>query len=176
MAAAVALSLSACAGLSSLSSQGEVEFELTARIAVRFGEEATSGNLAWRHLVDGDELLITNPFGQGVARVVRDRALVTLTTQDAREYRAEDAESLTERVLGFRLPLAGLSDWVRARAAPGPSHALRDDRGRLTELMQAGWRIEYLAFRDDSELPSRMRLSYPGLELRLAISDWRAVR
>jgi len=176
LAAAAALSLSACAGLSSLSSEGGVEFELTARIAVRFGEEATSGNLAWRHLADGDELLITNPFGQGVARVVRDRTLVILTTQDAREYRAEDAETLTDRVLGFRLPLAGLADWVRARAAPGPSRATRDARGRLTELLQSGWKIEYLAFRDDGELPSRMRLSYPGLELRLAISDWRTVR
>lgn len=176
LAAAAALLLTACAGLSSLSSVDGVEFELSARLAVRYGEEASSGNLAWRHRVDGDEVLITNPFGQGVARVVRDRALVTLTTQDAREYRAQDAETLTDRVLGFRLPLAGLTDWVRARAAPGPSRAKRDARGRLTELEQSGWRIEYLAFRDDGELPSRMRLTYPGLELRLAISDWRSVR
>lgn len=176
LATAAALSLTACAGLSSVSSEDGVEFELSGRIAVRFGEEATSGNLAWRHRLDGDELLITNPFGQGVARVVRNRALFTLTTQDAREHSAEDAETLTNRVLGFRLPIAGLADWVRARAAPGPSRAKRDARGRLAELEQSGWRIEYLAFLDDGELPSRMRLSYPGLELRLAISHWRSAR
>ncbi len=176
LAVAAALLLSACAGLSSLTSVDEVEFELSGRIAVRYGEQASSGNLAWRHRADGDELLITNPFGQGVARVVRERTLVTLTTHDAREYSAEDAETLTDRVLGFRLPLAGLADWVRARVAPGPSRETRDGRGRLTELQQSGWKIEYLAFRDDGELPSRLRLTYPGLELRLAISEWRSLR
>ncbi len=175
-AAAAAFALSGCAGLSAISSAERVEFELAGRIAVRYGEEASSGNIAWRHRLDGDELLITNPFGQGVARVVREQNRVTLTTHDAREYLAWDAETLTEQVLGFRLPLAGLADWVRARAAPGPSRVKRDAQGRLAELEQSGWRIEYLAFGDDGALPSRMRLTYPGLELRLAISEWRAVR
>ena len=83
--------------------------------------------------------------------------ILTLTTAEPREYRAADAESLTEQVLGFRLPLAGLAEWVLGRPAP--------------ELESRGWKIEYQE-RDAEGRPVRMRLTYPGIELRLLISRW----
>ncbi len=171
LAAAATLLLAACAEFGFLAPGQGLEFELAGRIAVRYRDEAASGNLAWRHRARGDELLITSPLGQGIARLAREGEIITLTTQDGREFRAADAESLTEQVLGFRLPLAGLADWVRARPAPGPSQARYDAAGRLAELEQSGWRIEYLDW--SGALPSRLRLTYPGLELRLAISEWK---
>lgn len=173
--AAAALLLPACGLLETRVALERAEFELAGRIAVRFRDEASSGQIAWRHHGAGDELLITSALGQGVARIVRDGDAVTLTTSEPREYRATDAESLTEQVLGFRLPLAGLADWVRARLHAGSTAALAqyDLDGRLATLEQAGWRIEYLAYGADGRLPSRLRLTYPGLELRLAISEWK---
>lgn len=152
-------------------------FELSGRIAVRYGDEAASGQLRWRHDRDGDEMLISSPLGQGIARIQREGDTVTLTTADGGEYRADDAESLTERVLGYRVPLDGLADWVRGRPsarARGAPREQRDARGRLAVLEQAGWRIEYLAYAPDSDLPTRLRLHYPSLELRLAIAEWHA--
>jgi len=64
---------------------------------------------------------------------------VTLTTAEPREYHAADVESLTQQVLGFRLPLGGLADWVRGRPSP--------------DLERRGWRIEYQEYA--AELPSR---------------------
>lgn len=171
IAVAAALALSACAEPGFLHPATDFEFELSGRIAVKYRDEASSGNLAWRHRAGGDELLITSALGQGIARIVREGGEVTLTTPEAREYRAADAESLTEQVLGFRLPLAGLADWVRARPAPGPAQTRRDADGRLAELEQSGWRIEYLDYAGNR--PARLRLTYPGLELRLAISEWK---
>jgi outer membrane lipoprotein LolB len=78
-------------------------------------------------------------------------------------------------VLGFRLPLLGLADWVRGRPAaapaPAPERRRTDAAGRLAEFEQSGWRIQYLEF--EGALPSRIKLNYPGLELRLAISAWK---
>lgn len=165
--------LAGCSQLSFLQPTDGLRFELSGRIAVRYGDESSSGNLAWRHRRDGDEMLITSPLGQGIARIVRQGDAVTLTTSEPRDYHAANAELLTEEVLGFRVPLIGLSDWVRGRPAPGPSQARRDEQGRLAELEQSGWKIEYLAYGDDGRLPARMKLVYPGLELRLAISSWR---
>jgi len=167
------LLVAACAQMQFRRPDAAFEFELTGRIAVRFRDESSSGNFAWRHGVDEDEVLITSPLGQGVARIVRAGQSVTLTDAEGREHRAGDAESLTEQVLGFRLPLAGLTDWVRARPGPGPSDVRKDDAGRIVELAQSGWKIEYLDWQDDGRLPARMRLQYPGLELRLAIAQWK---
>jgi outer membrane lipoprotein LolB len=173
--AAIALLVTACAAPRfSLPEQG-AEFELAGRIAVRYRDDAGSGNIAWRHGTRSDEMLLTTPFGQGIARLARTGNEITLTTQDGREWKAGDAEALTEQVLGFRVPLVGLADWVQGRAAskpaPEPTRERRDASGRLAELEQSGWKIlypEYVGGR-----PSRLTLSFPGLELRLAISEWK---
>jgi outer membrane lipoprotein LolB len=172
LAAAALVILPACAELPFLQPTTGLEFQLSGRIAVRYDGQGSSGNIAWRHRAAGDEMLITTPLGQGVARIERERDMVTVTASDRRVYRAHDAESLTEQVLGFRVPLEGLSDWVRGKPAPGPARAMRDPRGRLSELEQDGWQIYYLAYGEDNGLPSRLRLVYPGLELRLAIGEW----
>ncbi|MEO8717476.1 MAG: lipoprotein insertase outer membrane protein LolB [Burkholderiales bacterium] len=171
-AVAAALAAAGCAGLTERAPGESVEFELTARFAARYRDDAAAGQLAWRHDVARDEVLISSPFGQGLARVTRRDALVTLVTADDRRYSAADAETLTEEVLGFRLPLLGLADWVRARPAAGsPSQSTYAADGRLATLEQQGWRIDYLEY--EAGRPARLRLRYPGLELRLAISEWK---
>lgn len=170
------LLLGGCAGMEFERVVGARGFELSGRIAVRYGGEAVSGALRWRHDREGDEMLISSPLGQGIARIERAGESVVLTTADGSEYHADDAESLTERVLGYRVPLAGLADWVQGRPSPrvqAVAHEERDADGRLKVLEQAGWRVEYLAYAPDSDLPTRLRLTYPTLEFRLAIADWR---
>jgi outer membrane lipoprotein LolB len=155
--ALLALLLSACAGIER-SSIDKPEFDLAGRIAARYRDESFSGNLAWRHAKSADEMLISTALGQGVARIVREGEAVTLTTAEPREYKAADAESLTEQVLGFRVPLAGLAQWVQGLPAP--------------ELESRGWKVEYQEY-DAQRRPKRLRVTYPGVELRLAISEWK---
>ena len=152
-----------------------VEFELTARVAIRYGNEGATGRIVWRHGRTIDEMLITSPVGQGVARITRRDDEVTLVTADQNEYGATDAESLTERVLGWRLPLKGLPDWVQGRAQSGrPAELLRDAQSRLTELKQDDWRIEYQEY--EGVRPSKLRISRDDLEIRLVVDQWLAPR
>ena len=165
------LVLAACAQLETRVPQ-DIEFDLSGRLAVRYGNEAFSGNLAWRHAASADELLITSSLGAGVARLVREGNTLVLTTAEPKEYRGSDAEALTEQVLGFRLPVTGLTDWVRGRVSgKEPAKTEYGDGGRLRLLEQAGWTVEYLEYQ--GERPARLRLTYPGIELRLAISQWK---
>ncbi len=173
LALLAAFAVAGCAELRPLGAQESLEFELSARIATRYKEEAATGNVAWRHSADADEMLITSPVGSSIARVVRNGNEVVLTTAEPRDYRANDAEALTEQVLGFRIPLAGLTEWVRGRAVEGPpATPVRDAQGRLATLEQNGWKIEYQDYRADG-LPARLKLTYPGIELRLAIHEWK---
>ena len=134
----------ACATLPEPGPSSGTGFELGGRVAVRYGKEGASGRISWRHSSEADEILITSPLGQGVARIKRAGDEVELVTSDERVFRAADAESLTERVLGWRLPLAGLPDWVQGMASPGrPADLRRDAAGRLVELLQDDWKIEF---------------------------------
>jgi len=171
LAGVAALLGAACAELPRAPDSG-FEFEFTGRFAARYRDEAASGILAWRHHPGRDEVLISSPFGQGLARISSQGGAVTLIAGDDKRYTAADAETLTEQVLGFRLPLRGLAHWVRARpATDGPAAAEYAQDGRLLSLEQHGWRIEYSNY--EGPRPTRLKLSYPGLELRLAISEWK---
>jgi outer membrane lipoprotein LolB len=149
--------LAACAQVEIKPPEGPLEFSLAGRIAARYGGESFIGNIAWRHARHGDELLISTPTGQGVAQIVRQGQAVLLKTAEPREYRDHDPEALTERVLGFRIPIDGLADWVQGKPSP--------------QFESRGWRVEYQDY-DAERRPTRMRLTYQGIELRLAISQW----
>ena len=172
--AATAVLLAGCAELPGAPEGASFDFEMQGRVAIRYREEAATGNIAWRHGRDSDELLITSSLGQGIARLVRENAKVTLTTREGKEYTASDAESLTEQVLGFRVPLAGLADWVLGRPAPGVAQARRNAAGRLEQLEQDGWVIAYDDWNAEGTRPARLTLTYPGMQLRLVVNEWRA--
>ena len=169
---ALALVVCGCATQVELKPPSAVDFDVAGRIAARYGSEAFTGNVTWRHARGGDEMLISTPMGQGVARIVREGDAVQLTTAEGKEFRAADAESLTERVLGFRLPLEGLADWIQGRASPDmPARINKGSDGKPRALEQRGWKVEYQEYA--GERPSRMRLTYQGIELRLAITQWK---
>jgi len=162
--------LGACAAIPEAPSPPPGGFELAGRIAVRYGKDGASGRIVWRHSTETDDLLITSPIGQGIARISRKGEEFRLTTGNG-EYRAHDAESLTERALGWRLPLGGLPDWVQGRASPGESAQWRRNaEQRPLELRQDGWRVEYEEFRDGR--PARLRMSREDLEIRLIVDRW----
>lgn len=149
-------------------------FYLSGRVAVKYGDEAASGSISWQHAPASDDLLFSNPLGQGVAHIVRRDGLVNLTTSDKKVYQAGDVESLTEKALGWRLPLAGLPDWVRGRAAAGaPAQTRLDQAQRLAELRQSGWLVDFLAYDGATGLPEKLRLSREDVEIRLVIDQWR---
>jgi outer membrane lipoprotein LolB len=176
--------LSGCAGVPTAPRIGSISatafaatprwdaFSLAGRIAAHQGENTFAGNIRWRHTSQSDEIDLASPLGQTVARLVRSADGIHLAAGDGRETTAPDWESLTERELGWPLPVSGLAHWVQAAAAPAASHELTtDDLGRPRELRQQGWTIVYLAY-DEQDRPTRLHLSHRDLDLRLAVDSW----
>lgn len=150
-------------------------FDLAGRVAVRHDDQAFSGNLRWEHVPGRDELWILTPLGQGVARIVREPGGARVTIQDQPEQRAVDVEALTERVLGWRLPLAGLEYWVLGVSAPDtPARIELDADGRISRIAQDGWTIDYLRRSEEFgvNLPTALALHRAGLEVRLSVHEW----
>lgn len=149
-------------------------FVLNGRIAVSFQGAHHSGGLRWSHQETSDEILLLAPLGQTVARITRDARQAVLE-QGARHDQAGDLESLMTRVLGWRLPLSGLHDWVLGTSTGGsPVLIERDAQGRIDVLHQDGWEVRYMAYANNQpdSLPSRMQLTHDNLQIKLMIDEW----
>lgn len=180
---AVLLALSGCATVEKPVSREEVmaeasrlpAFNLEGRVGVRHNDRGFSGNLKWRHAPQFDEVFLLSPLGQGVAEIRSRPGKVTLTTSEPAVYEATDVESLTAEVLGWRLPLAGLTYWIMGAPAPGSVATLeRDAAGRIVHLIQDGWQIDFLEYAEVSgrSLPRKFLVRYGDLELKLFIQQW----
>ena len=146
---------------------------LQGRIGIQTDEQSLSGTLHWQHHEQSDELLLTSPLGQGVARIMVDAegAVLDMPNQPARH--AADAESLTREALGYSLPVAGLVWWVQAQPAPDRVfEARRDATGRLAQLKQDGWVIDYQYAADASVRPRKLVVVRDGMEIRLIADRW----
>ena len=179
-ALAVLLALGGCASVPPIP-PAEIRAALTddwtlqGRIGIRTNEQSLSGRIHWKHRADTDDVLMISPLGQGVARIVRDVAGVTLEVPNQPPRHAPDAESLTHAVLGYGLPVSGLAWWVQARPAPDRAFvATRDASGRLVQLKQDGWVVDYLQYADDAPArPRKLLVARDGLEIRLVTDSWK---
>jgi outer membrane lipoprotein LolB len=172
-----------CVGCTTISPQPPVaiehlatikKFELKGRMAIRHNGEGFSGSLQWQHQLTKDEVEIYGPLSQTIARISKDDKQVRLQTSDQKEFRANDVETLTENIVGWRLPLQGLQYWVLGLAQPGiPAEIKRDAQQRIIYLAQNGWRIEFQRYQIERGLPDKLTLRYgDDLEIRLVIDQW----
>lgn len=152
-------------------------FELTGRLSARHGSDALSANFHWTHERERDELDLSSPLGQTIARLSGDATGVRLQTPDGKTETASDWASLTRRALGWPLPVEGLAFWIQGAARAGaPATVEPGQDGMPVSLRQDGWSVVYLAFERGSDgisRPQRLTLDYPEVELRIAVDSWR---
>lgn len=150
------------------------DFSLAGRVAVKVETRGYSASLQWRHAGPTDSLRLLSPVGTAIAQLDADADGATLITADKKVHRSDNVQDLTREVLGWDLPLEGLQHWVLGRTDPAlpVESEERDARGRFARFSQNGWRVSYLAYKDDGVLPSRMTLLHKRLSLRLVIDRW----
>jgi len=151
-------------------------FDVTGRMSVRHGSAGLAASFRWSHTNERDELELASPLGQTVALLSGDSAQVRLQAADGRVSTADGWGALTEQGLGWPLPVQGLSFWIQGIARPGAPYGVETGAdGRVAVLRQDGWTIVYQAYGqapDAAWRPSRLTLSYPDVELRIAIDRW----
>ena len=153
------------------------QFNLKGRLSANTQKQGFSGSVMWQHQPATDEIAIYSPLGGQVAAIRHDETGVTLVDTKGNSVTANDAETLTEQTMGWRLPLAGLTDWALGRpsASSAVESASWDEAGRLTKLKQSGWEIEYLNYQDkqDHALPGKIFMRSEQVNLKLLVEDWK---
>lgn len=155
------------------------DFGLIGRISVQDKKQRFSGGVRWQHAGLDDEIFLHSPLGQVMAQIVQDNEGARLTTSEQKVFFASDIEILTERVLGWRIPVAGLQYWVQGEHFPA-TVAIKhlDSEGRTVAINQDGWEINYASyFPMQSAQPARPRvlvLNYEALRIKLVVDNWEA--
>jgi outer membrane lipoprotein LolB len=119
---------------------------------------------------------IATPVGTTIARVEIEPARTTVTGPQLETLTGADPDALIERVLGWRLPVAGLADWLDGRPDPArPARTVRDGE-RLT-IEQDGWTVIVEETSPVTGKPRRLALlrpergAEPALTVRLIVDD-----
>jgi outer membrane lipoprotein LolB len=148
---------------------------LEGRLAVRGEEEGGSGSFNWSRTGSTNRMDFYGAFGRGAWRLAADDSGAVLERADGSVYRAGSIDELVRSEVGWEIPVGALGWWARGMAAPGGFSARTlDEAGRLIDLEQGGWTIEYGRYRafGDLDLPVKVVARSPEWQLKLAIREW----
>lgn len=154
--------------------QAMEDWQLTGRISVTDGIDSWTGRLEWQESPGGYDIRLSAPLGQGHLRLVGSDAGVVLNTGDALEY-ANDPGDLLYAHTGVQMPVTEMRWWIRG--LPGPEYrdgADLDAQGRLEELVEAGWTVDFRGYTDVAEmqLPRRVFIHKGDVKVRVVIDRW----
>lgn len=120
---------------------------------------------------------LATPLGTTVARIEVGPDGARASGPGVDEVRGPDADALTEQMLGWRLPVSGMSDWIEGRPAPGRPARVEREGTRPVLIEQDGWLVRLSEVFPVSGRPRLMVLERPasplapGVILRLIVDD-----
>lgn len=153
-------------------------WELSGKIGIRSSEENQSANLFWRQQDQKYVIEMTGPLGQGGARITGQPGNIQISIAGEGDFQAGSPEALLQETLGWSVPVEQFQWWVRGLPAPNSPSQQKMDNSRLSELMQNGWHVRYLRYKqhDIYTLPSKIRLNRDALTITLIIKEWLPLR
>lgn len=156
---------------------GQDHWTLHAHLGVSDGHHGGSGTLTW--VQDGERFSFTvrAPITGRSFRLRGGPDGAVLEGLDQGTVHGADAQALLARVLGWRVPIKPLHDWVRGLRAGGATSGavLRfGDDGLPSLLKQDGWTVQYRDWFTDvaPALPRKVYAAHGDYHVRLSISSW----
>lgn len=124
-----------------------------------------------RRIVD-----VASPLGTTIARIDIAPGSATATGPQMQTATGPDPDALVEQLLGWRLPVAGLADWIEGRPSAGRPARTEGEPGRLSVIEQDGWLIR-IAEHTAAGSPRLLTMERAptaraqGLRVRLVLED-----
>jgi outer membrane lipoprotein LolB len=150
------------------------DWQLAGRLGVSDGHDGGSGSLEWKQNGDAFHFSMHAPVTGKTWVLSGDAHHVVLAGLRDRPVEGSDAAELLQRELGWHVPVAELTDWVRGSRAHGEARIEFRSDGLPALIEQDGWTIEYPDY-DSSHapaLPRKVFASRGDYRVRLSISRW----
>lgn len=155
-------------------------WNLQGRVALSNGKRGGSGRIDWQQDGDTYRVALSAPITRQSWRLEGDAGSARLEGLDGGPRVGDDATRLLREATGWEIPVQALAAWVRgARAAQaGPAQLAFAGDGRLAQLQQDGWTLDYSDWRPSPiagvELPMRVNAERGDARVRLVVDDWSA--
>ena len=147
-------------------SRDALNFVASGRLAVKQNEKGSYANFDWDSNGRMQQLSVSTPLGNTVGELCQDGTGVVATASNGEVYQAVTASELSERLMGFAIPVESLDLWAHGYYAENTPHTV-DEQGRL---LLAGWKIERQT--DGEGHPRLLVLDNQQLSIRLAFNDY----
>lgn len=141
---------------SAVATQGDKRETISGRFTLELRGERRSIDLA-------------TPLGTTVARVEIGPEGAQARGPGLQDVHGTDADALTERLLGWRLPVSGLADWIEGRPAPGRPARVEREGERPVLIEQDGWTVHLAQRFEGSARPRLIVLERPASPLAPAV-------
>ena len=147
---------------------------LSGRLGVSNAKDAGSGSLEWKQDGDAFRFSVHAPVTGKTWVLAGDAHRVVLEGLREQPVEGTDAAALLERELGWHVPVAELTDWVRAARARGDARIEFRGDGLPAVIEQDGWTIEYPDYdaTHTPPLPRKVFASRGAYRVRLSVSRW----
>ena len=147
---------------------------LSGRLGVSNAKDAGSGSLEWKQDGDAFRFSVHAPVTGKTWVLAGDAHRVVLEGLREQPVEGTDAAALLERELGWHVPVAELTEWVRAARAKGDAKIEFRDDGLPAVIEQDGWTIEYPDYDEARRppLPRKVFASRGDYRVRLSVSEW----
>jgi len=141
-------------------------WQIKARMAVRSKRKGGQATVHWKRANNHHDLDLYGAFGSGRLRMQQDADQATLIDSKNHHYTGQSLQQLLYQHVGWQVPFSSLQYWIVGLSAPGKTQQQQwDKQGRLRNLQQDGWRIQFSEYHriDGQDLPRRLQLdALPG--------------
>lgn len=155
-------------------------FRMQGRSAITAGEERLQPALDWRQRDAESRLKLSGPLGAGAVTLTYSPQRLLVTGGGGEELRDAEARQVLIEQFGFEPPFDALRYWLLGLAAPGesPTSQVLGENGRLANMTQLQWRIQYERWADVAtpsgvvQLPRRFTATRADLKLSVFVERW----
>ncbi len=126
--------------------------DLGGRLSVNYQKdgktESLTGGFDWAQRPGSVDVTLTNPLGQTAATISVTPQSATLTQAGRAPITEANIDTLTQRTLGWPLPVSGLRDWLQGYAVDAQGQRFSASPARNEVTTQDGWRLRFVEWQD----------------------------
>lgn len=146
--------------------------DLDGRLSVNYQKdgkvESLNGSFDWAQRPGSVDVTLTNPLGQTVATIQVTPQSATLTQAGRPPVTEADIDTLTQRTLGWPLPVSGLRDWLQGYAVDAQGQRFAASPARNEVTTRDGWRLRFVEWQDPNAAQPVPRVIHA---MRAAVGD-----